>query len=132
MCYSTFLNLENIIATPNQFFFLKNYPNYYYYINSFSLLRIFFSLILSVSHIIQTQNTKQNPILKIKLNQNKQLRKKEKKKKKRKKEITSQSDPAWWWGGRQAVVGWKTSGGGKAEGMAAQRAERKARRNGAI
>ena len=76
-CYSTSINLENTIATPNQFFCLKNYPNYYY-INSFSLLQIsfFFSLILSVSHIIQTQNTKQNLILKIKLNQNKQIWKK--------------------------------------------------------
>ena len=32
-----------------------------------------------VSHIIQTQNKKQNPILKIKLNQNKQIWKKKKK-----------------------------------------------------
>ena len=37
--------------------------------------------------LIQTQNTKQNPILKIKLNQNKQIWKKEKK------ERTSQFDP---------------------------------------
>ena len=78
-CYSTSLNVENIVATPNQFFWLKNYTSYYY-INSFSLLRIYFSLILSVSHIIQTQNTKQNPILKIKLNQNKQIWREKKKK----------------------------------------------------
>ena len=40
--------------------------------------------------LIQTQTTKQNPILKINLNQNKQVWKKKKKK-------TSRSDPAWRW-----------------------------------
>ena len=102
-CYSTSLNIENTVATSNQFFCFKNYPSYYY-INSFSLLRIFFSLILSVSHIIQTQNTKQNPILKIKLNQNKQLRKKEKKKEKKKER---NNKPIW----PSLVVGRTTSGG---------------------
>ena len=81
-CYSTSLNLENIVATSNQFFSLKNYSSYCY-INSLSPSDFFFSLILSVSHIIQTQNTKQNLILKIKLNQNKQYMKKKEKRKKR-------------------------------------------------
>ena len=78
-----------------EFLRLKNYTSYYY-INSFSLLRIFFlSHSLRFSHNPntkhKTQNTKQNPILKIKLNQNKQIWKKKKKGIKQKR--TSRSDP---------------------------------------
>ena len=89
-CYSSSLNLENTVVSSNQFFCLKNYPTCYY-INSLSPPDFFFSLILSISHIIQTQNTKQNLILKIKLNQNKQIWKKEKKKKKKR----EKNKPIW-------------------------------------
>ena len=76
-CYNTSLNLENTVVTSNQFFYLKNLLLYQFFL---SPPNFFFSLILSVFHIIQTQNTKQNPILKIKLNQNKQIWKEKKKK----------------------------------------------------
>ena len=88
---------------------LKNYTSYYY-INSFSLLRIFFSIILFVSHIIQTQNTKQNPIFKIKLNQNKQIWKKKKKEKKKEQadltQLGGKEEDEWRWGGERGSAAW--------------------------
>ena len=86
-CYSTSLNLENIVATSNQFFSLKNYSSYCY-INSLSPSDFFFSLILSISHINQTQHTKQNLILK-----KSWIRIGKYEKRERERERTSQSNP---------------------------------------
>ena len=53
-CYSAYLDLENIVATPYPYFILKNCPVILIYY-SFSLIQIFF--LLSIVLLVSLQNT---------------------------------------------------------------------------
>ena len=107
-CYSSSLNLENIVATPNEFFSLKNLNNQIKTILFSLLSSLYFSLFASlsknVSHNPNTKHkTKSNSYNKVESN-HANMKKRKRKRKKR----TSRFDLAWWWGGGWAVVAWQT------------------------
>ena len=89
-CYSSFLDLESIVATPNEFFSFKKSNNLIKN-DSFSLID---------SNVSHNQNTKQNLFLIItaKLNQNK----KKKLKKKKLSRLTQFGDG----GGKRGAAAW--------------------------